>query len=495
MTTLAGLAKLDGSIPAQAQLVPGEVLHASQAGVGLYDGGTKSPAHQAGSAHVTSHRLLYLDDAQPESCSLALNLSAVAQSDYYGGFLTSSSKVELVLHGEASSGDDEPDEPWTCPICAQDNQPSLGARRTTCSLCGASRPPAAPPRSSTATPANELQCTVCTFINEPGSTKCDMCDTPLPLRAPSQPQPRPERQTLKISFRKGGDKQFYAALKRALQAKAWKTPEGASMPAPQHGISGIMNAVETSANQSTDTVASALRDLEALAAQAKSMVALASNLSARLQQSQSKLSAADAEASSFIQKSLYNMGLALPDGPVMQDSLNNEKKWTDELAGEVAGLLREGLMGGRGMVGLDEIWCAWNRARGVALISPETFLAALTRAVEKRQVDLALRTLKSGLIVLHAPRLSHGAFCARLLIADDSSTPAQGQELRGESDPEQRWHTPLDVAAREEIAVALAALLLEAAEDDGLLWRDVEPFGGVRWTANVLKDWTWDGSE
>ena len=37
------------------------------------------------------------------------------------------------------------------------------------------------------------------------------------------------------------------------------------------------------------------------------------------------------------------------------------------------------------------------------------------------------------------------------------------------------------------------AMLLEAAEDDGLLWRDVEPFGGVRWTRNVLKDWTWDG--
>lgn len=256
------------------------------------------------------------------------------------------------------------------------------------------------------------------------------------------------------------------------------------------------------------------------------MVALASTLSAKLQQqsAQSSLSSSPSsrsstptpDATSFIQRSLYNMGLTLSDGPVVQSSDTNssgdERRYLDELAAEVGGLLSDGLMGGRGMVGLDEIWCAWNRARGVgallslqplgqfanvffcaALLAPETFIAALQKAVTGRGLGLGMRTLKSGLIVLHEPRLSHASFCARLLSSTPSPFASDTTEETQTQQDTQVWHTPLDVAAREDVAVALAAQLLQAAEDDGLLWRDVEPFGGVRWTRNVLKDWTWDG--
>ncbi|KZV91861.1 hypothetical protein EXIGLDRAFT_836834 [Exidia glandulosa HHB12029] len=502
---LAWLQSVDGSIPPHALLVAEERLLATQNGVGLYDNGQKSPNHQQGTVHVTSHRLLYIDDARPELCSLALQLSTVAQSEYYNGFLTSSSKVELVLNS-ASTDDDDDDEGWTCAICAHENPRSLGQRRTHCALCGAVRPAKS---TSAPAPANELQCTVCTFINVQGATSCEICGTPLPLPKPkSIPTQTNERQTMKISFRKGGDKAFYAVLKKALQAKAWKVTQTADLPRAEQGagISGILNAVESNTSASTDSVASALKDLEALTAQAKSMVALASTLSAKLQQqsAQSSLSSSPSsrsstplssstptpDATSFIQRSLYNMGLTLSEGPVVQSSDSNssgdERRYLDELAAEVGGLLSDGLMGGRGMVGLDEIWCAWNRARGVALLAPETFIAALQKAITGRGLGLGMRTLKSGLIVLHEPRLSHASFCARLL----SSTPPP---FSGTVEDTQVWHTPLDVAAREDVAVALAAQLLQAAEDDGLLWRDVEPFGGVRWTRNVLKDWTWDG--
>ena len=56
--------------------------------------------------------------------------------------------------------------------------------------------------------------------------------------------------------------------------------------------------------------------------------------------------------------------------PVTLDMIRDEKRWHSELARELAGVLqgtgvREGFMRRRGIVGIDEIWGGWNRARGV----------------------------------------------------------------------------------------------------------------------------------
>lgn len=53
---LESLPKIDGSIPAQAQLNPGEELIASQAGVGLYDKCVAVHAHQPQIAHPAAQR-------------------------------------------------------------------------------------------------------------------------------------------------------------------------------------------------------------------------------------------------------------------------------------------------------------------------------------------------------------------------------------------------------------------------------------------------------
>ena len=65
--------------------------------------------------------------------------------------------------------------------------------------------------------------------------------------------------------------------------------------------------------------------------------------------------------------------------------IRDERKWIEELARELAGVLQSGkgaatvksnswdakvekeggLMRKRGIVGLDEIWGGWNRARGI----------------------------------------------------------------------------------------------------------------------------------
>ena len=104
-----------------------------------------------------------------------------------------------------------------------------------------------------------LACPACTFLNHPYLRECEMCGTPLSsvedlpkpisdvsseqgtgpyyLASKSAPTSRPvspsisgsaatdvdERERfIKLSFRKGGDKAFYASLKTALQQKEWE---------------------------------------------------------------------------------------------------------------------------------------------------------------------------------------------------------------------------------------------------------------------------------
>jgi len=113
------------------------------------------------------------------------------------------------------------------------------------------------PVLETRTPGS-IACPACTFLNHPSMRLCEMCTTPLPRLASSQTQPHsegaetptltstksapssrpaspdlggddddggegnPSRHMIKLSFRKGGDKAFYAVLKRSLLGKAWE---------------------------------------------------------------------------------------------------------------------------------------------------------------------------------------------------------------------------------------------------------------------------------
>lgn len=190
--------------------------------------------------------------------------------------------------GEGDAGEDvAPPQPtffieaWICPICSYSNPPSANEGKPKCHLCGVTRDvqatPARPilaapiplrasesgisqslpsspiaanfpgPSSSAVPPADnqEIPCPACTFLNHPSMRLCEMCSTPLRVR-PRSPPPRPSTsqagqasvpesrattpapESMKISFRKGGDKAFYAALKRTLQGKAWETKVGAN---------------------------------------------------------------------------------------------------------------------------------------------------------------------------------------------------------------------------------------------------------------------------
>lgn len=237
----------------------------------------------------------------------------------------------------------------------------------------------------------------------------------------------------------------------------------------------------------------AFQDLEALMVKAREMVKLASELNERLTSVSSPDIAVEPEEATFIRSSLSQLGLQMGNAPVTLDMVKDERRWIEELARELAGVLQgtsdtsEGMMAQRGIVGLDEVWGGWNRARGVSLIPPATFLAVLPALPSYTHPPLGTRTFASGLRMLHTPAYTHVAFTARVaaLIA-----------LAGAQSTAQ-------VAREEGLPIGLAQEMVEAVAADGELCRDEEramitggPAAGggeVRWWLNEWREYVWDG--
>ena len=66
-----------------------------QDGVGLYEGKFKIPDYQNGHAYLTSHRVCYVDNAEPRKYSIAVDLKEIERTEFYAGFLKSSPKITL----------------------------------------------------------------------------------------------------------------------------------------------------------------------------------------------------------------------------------------------------------------------------------------------------------------------------------------------------------------------------------------------------------------
>ena len=356
--------------------------------------------------------------------------------------------------------------------------------------------------------------------------------------APGTRPASPERESddpavryIKLSFRKGGDKPFYAALKRCLQAKAWEGTNkklsksisfgnDSQSSSRNVGISGILRSVEHSAQNRDENIQDALQDLEALMLKAKDMVRLAAELNEKLtaasaasstpQVGASTLASAEPEEATFIRSSLSQLGLQLDNAPVTQDMMKDERKWHEELARELGVVLqgsgaKRGMLRERGIIALDEVWGGWNRARGVALIPPSTFLQVLPILPRCTNPPIQQRKFSSGVQVLHTPPYSREAFATRLSGYLVMNGPKTTMEIALEEGGLQLG--PEDASPGPGgLPVALVREMIESGEVDGDFVRDdvgeAAIVGGgsgtgaeVRWWPNVFVGYVWDGQE
>ncbi|BGP35226.1 Vacuolar protein-sorting-associated protein 36 [Rhodotorula toruloides] len=477
----------------------------------------------------------------------------------------------------ASAGD----RSWVCRVCGMRNVPTVESGLK-CTLCGVAMDPqassstpvtrlgtprsASPQRPSTAAPTaapppfdpaetgSRIACPVCTFLNHHSMATCEMCDSPLfgPASTNRPPPPRPASANaaasvspappvpsaafVRLSFRRGGEKAFYAALKTALASKAWDlsslaTPPRKSLDAARSGTPGgaqsgeqngsssgagidaIMRGIDLDARDREDSLDEALRDLDSLMARAKNMIALAQSINAQLAVTSasdaSSVSAETAEAASLATSSLQSLGLL--SAPVTTQDVADSSRYHAQLAQELASVLEKGQVMQKqgGVIGLDEVWCLWNRARGVALVSPADLRAAARHLPSASSSSrISLRVFPSGLHILHTSRFSLPAFSSRILelldlrqaltasLADEASPVLDRQTREGLG--------VLEVADAEELSVGLAKEMMELLEmgeatalggrvGGGAVVRDEQGGEGTRWQRNYISHAVWDG--
>uniref|UniRef100_V5EQS9 Vacuolar protein-sorting-associated protein 36 n=1 Tax=Kalmanozyma brasiliensis (strain GHG001) TaxID=1365824 RepID=V5EQS9_KALBG len=518
-----------------ALLFHDEEVVSLQDSIGLYDGKEKTLHQNNGTVYLTSHRLLYIDDLEPHRYSCSLELSLVKQSEYYAGFLKSSPKITLTLA--------QPDG---------DSEPSRLQRRPT---------PGTPLRKSVDVDALSLR----------ASTAPSRSSTPASISLP------PPTDSVKLSFRKGGDKAFYNLLKSTLKSRSWASNtksngasssdsravrvaagmvdlDGRSAALKRVGIDGILSSVDSTSRAQNDDMHGALKDLEALMRKAKQMVEFAEALNAKLTKQEQAAAAAreaglpdaaplpDQEAATLIRSSLVQLGLPAP--AITEDMARDQDEYHRELARELAGLLlgtggrAAGLMGagkiaakgkssdtlprisddelkGRGLVGLDEVWCVWNRARGVALVPPQALRSAAAFLPDITSPSVRIKTFRSGLSVLHTPRYSDDAFASRILHFLDTlewehkmKRIEQAQSLRisdgrgntGVAEPSAKpeeasygdnlspWGAGasiLEIAEKEDVPILLINEMMDMIESKtGMVVRDEGGPNGTRWFVN-----------
>lgn len=224
--------------------------------IGLYQGKLKIVNRQSGRIYLTNKRVIFFDNTDHNN-SMSLALDWVAKAVFIDGFLRSSPKVKLYLKGSGVPNDQKEVKTvdWVCSICSFNNHTTYSADDNQevpkCVSCGVKTTKSVIERASmkeeasSATVASDDQCPRCTFINHPSLQFCELCGTELGSRVSKRVKAKIREQSpkvaisniqlendqeiytdnepyVKISFRKGGEAEFFKLVNEILEDIKWK---------------------------------------------------------------------------------------------------------------------------------------------------------------------------------------------------------------------------------------------------------------------------------
>ena len=177
-----------------------------------------------------------------------------------------------------------------------------------------------------------------------------------------------------------------------------------------------MRAIKEQKEETDNTLSEAFSDLNSLIAKASDMVKIAERLSAKSRQdkdgAQLDAMAQDLGISSPVTKS--------PPPPSLENGLKTEFSWLHrrmagsayhtELSRQLADFLGPLLHRHHGIMLLSDIFCIFNRARGIELVSPDDVVAACDQ-FESLRLPLRKRTMASGVVVVQSQVFICNVFC------------------------------------------------------------------------------------
>lgn len=306
-------------------------------------------------------------------------------------------------------------------------------------------------------------------------------------------------QSIKFSFRTGGDKVFYERLKSAMVQRKWLLQQAPPVPQPAQGalsstpdvpgspasrpqstavgIAGLeQRGLQTRRNNEA-VLGSAFGDLEALMSSAKDIVALAEKFAN--------------ESGTGSSNPLLSEG-ASALGMVATKDISGESSnslYINELSRNLAEYVSGGILRANGgIIGLVDLWAIVNRARnGVELVSPADFHQAAV-AWERLNLPVRLREFRSGLLVVQSKDWTDEKALGQLtswLKSLQSSPPEEPTPWDWETFG--CGVTAQEAASRFGWRIGVATEELEMAEEKGVLCRE-EGIEGLKFWLNFFVD-------
>ena len=279
-----------------------------------------------------------------------------------------------------------------------------------------------------------------------------------------RPVKKQKENFIKLSFRSGGQTEFYQYFQKSLHEKAW-VPKPVQMRGPvkreiRAGITGIEKKMSQRAKQDNSNISKAFQDLDQLMEMAKPMVKLAQNISSKIKDKQGEITEDET-----VQFKSYLLSLGIDD-PITKESAGSDKKYYQGLAREMFLVLDQPIQDAGGMMTLTDAFVRVNRARGLELVSPDDILLA-SKALKDASLPMSLHTFDSGVMVL---------------MTSNHSEEEVKQNLMNQLESVGSF-TPEEMSTNLGLSVILAKERLLSAEVDGLLCRD-DSVEGLRFYPN-----------
>ena len=283
----------------------------------------------------------------------------------------------------------------------------------------------------------------------------------------------------RVACRSSHDSEEVASeLKKSMSRKAWVTKTDARRaPASRPlGIAGLVRQRELDKRHTGKLASEAFTDLQALMDQAQAVVSVMERYKSQIAQSERATApgaagAKDGPAADDVdRKQLHDLLATIGiSSPVTKSSAGSD--YHQQLSRELADFLNtdDYLERAGGMITLPDIYCVFNRARGLALISPDDLLEAAS-LLSVIGLGMTLRKFKSGVIVVQADSHADESMCERIV------------QLA-------REHTALSVYRASmllDVSIMLAREHLQTAEELGRIARDEAEDGELQFYENLF---------
>ncbi|CEG35700.1 vacuolar protein-sorting-associated [Plasmopara halstedii] len=282
---------------------------------------------------------------------------------------------------------------------------------------------------------------------------------------------------LKLSFKDGGRDDFFNPLEASLKRKAWNDSQPSHLSdrrlvkrqfnAADAGIAGIIRRQQEAQLETTELAATAFSDLANLMLKAKDMVSLIERYVDTQKMGGTNgediTQTSNEDDINKLSSLMLDMGI---NSPVTRE--NSGAAYYEQLARQLAEFLGDYMPKNGGIMTLSDIYCMFNRARGVELVSPDDlYHAAMLQKGLK--LGYSMRKFAGGLIVLQTDSHREDKVAERLVKMAQKSSSG--------------YISSTDVSVEMHTSLPLAWEYLKVAEELGRLCRD-ETFEGTNFYPN-----------